>query len=119
MWSLGCSAANYRLLRRGLRLLISSGAAIDPVVVKGLQDLGIHCVQGYGLTECSPIIALNRDHNFKNDAAGLPLPHTEIKIFEADGSGVGEIIARGPNIMLGYYEDEEATRAGLTDFPIC
>ena len=98
-----------------LRLLISGGAAIDPVVVKGLQDLGIHCVQGYGLTECSPIIALNRNCDFKNDSAGLPVPHGEIKIFEPDATGVGEIIARGPNIMLGYYENEEATKACLTD----
>ena len=98
-----------------LRMLISGGAAIDPVVVKGLQDLGIACVQGYGLTECSPIIALNRNCDFKNDAAGLPVPHAEIKIFEADSTGVGEIIARGPNIMLGYYENEEATNACLID----
>ncbi len=98
-----------------LRMLISGGAAIDPQVVKGLQDLGIHCVQGYGLTECSPIIALNRNCDFKNDAAGLPVPHAEIKIFEADDTGVGEIIARGPNIMLGYYENEEATNACLID----
>lgn len=98
-----------------LRMLISGGAAIDPIVVKGLQDLGIHCVQGYGLTECSPIIALNRNCDFKNDAAGLPVPHAEIKIFEADDTGVGEIIARGPNIMLGYYENEEATNACLID----
>ncbi len=98
-----------------LRMLISGGAAIDPIVVKGLQDLGIHCVQGYGLTECSPIIALNRNCDFKNDAAGLPIPHAEVKIFEADGTGVGEIIARGPNIMLGYYENEEATNACLID----
>jgi long-chain acyl-CoA synthetase len=98
-----------------LRLLISGGAAIDPVVVKGLQDLGIHCLQGYGLTECSPIIALNRNCDFKNDSAGLPVPHSEIKIFEPDATGIGEIIARGPNIMLGYYENEEATKASLVD----
>ena len=98
-----------------LRMLISGGAAIDPVVVKGLQDLGIACVQGYGLTECSPIIALNRNCDFKNDSAGLPVPHSEIRIFEADATGIGEIIARGPNIMLGYYENEEATKACLID----
>ena len=98
-----------------LRMMISGGAAIAPEVVKGLQDLGIACVQGYGLTECSPIIALNRNCDFKNDSAGLPIPHGEIKIFEADATGVGEIITRGPNVMLGYYENEEATNASIID----
>ncbi len=98
-----------------LRLLISGGAAVDPLVLKGLQDLGIGGVQGYGLTECSPIIALNRNCDFKNDAAGLPLPACQIKIKDPDDSGVGEIIAKGPNIMLGYYENQEATDACLID----
>ncbi len=98
-----------------LRMMISGGAAIAPEVVKGLQDIGIACVQGYGLTECSPIIALNRNCDFKNDAAGLPIPHGEIKIFEADATGVGEIITRGPNVMLGYYENEAATKAVMVD----
>ena len=98
-----------------LRLLISGGAAVDPRVLKGLQDLGIGCVQGYGLTECSPIIALNRNCDFKNDAAGLPIPGCDIKISEPDEAGIGEIIAKGPNIMLGYYENKEATDACIID----
>ena len=98
-----------------LRMMISGGAPIDPIVIKGLQDLGIACVQGYGLTECSPIIALTRNCDFKNAAAGLPVPHAEIKIDAPDATGVGEIIARGPNIMLGYYENEEATAACMID----
>lgn len=98
-----------------IRLFISGGAAIDPKVVQGFQDFGIHCVQGYGLTECSPIIALNRDVDYKNNSAGLPLPNTEIKIHNPNEEGIGEIIAKGPNIMLGYYENEESTKDAIVD----
>lgn len=98
-----------------IRLFISGGAAIDPQVIQGFQDFGIHCVQGYGLTECSPIIALNRDCYYKNASAGLPVPHTEIKIKNPNEEGIGEIIAKGPNIMIGYYENEEATKEAIVD----
>ena len=98
-----------------IRMFISGGAAIDPQVVQGFQDFGIACVQGYGLTECSPIIALNRNCDFNNASAGLPVPNTEIKIHEPNEEGIGEIIAKGPNIMLGYYENEEATREAVVD----
>lgn len=98
-----------------IRLFISGGAAVDPQVVQGFQDFGIHCVQGYGLTECSPIIALNRNCDYNNAAAGLPLPNTEIRIDNPNEEGIGEIIAKGPNIMLGYYENEEATREAIVD----
>ncbi len=98
-----------------MRLFISGGAAIDPQVVQGFQDFGIHCVQGYGLTECSPIIALNRNCDYNNAAAGLPVPNTEIRIDNPNEEGIGEIIAKGPNIMLGYYENEDATREAIVD----
>ncbi|MDD3503161.1 MAG: AMP-binding protein [Eubacteriales bacterium] len=96
-----------------LRLLIAGGAAIDPSVLSGMQDLGIHCVQGYGLTECAPILALNRDAYYKNESAGLPLPGVDVKIIDKDENGIGEIIGKGPNVMLGYYEDEEATAEAI------
>ena len=98
-----------------MRMFISGGAAIDPEVVQGFQDFGIHCVQGYGLTECSPIIALNRDCDYKNSSAGLPLPNTQIKIDNPNEEGIGEIIAKGPNIMIGYYENDEATKEAIVD----
>lgn len=98
-----------------LRLFISGAAAIDPVVAKGFRDIGIKLVQGYGLTECSPIIAVNRDVDFKDDAAGLPLPSVEISIDSPNNEGVGEIIARGPNVMLGYYESSELTEKVFRD----
>ncbi|NLG87793.1 MAG: AMP-binding protein [Clostridiaceae bacterium] len=98
-----------------IRLFISGGAAIDPQVIQGFQDFGIHCVQGYGLTECSPIIALNRDCDYKNSSAGLPLPNVRIKIDNPNEEGIGEIVAKGPNIMIGYYENEEATKEAIVD----
>jgi len=98
-----------------LRLFISGAAAIDPQVAKGFRDIGINLVQGYGLTECSPIVALNRDICFKDDAAGLPLPNLEVEIDNPDEDGVGEIKCKGPSVMLGYYKNEEATREAIRD----
>ncbi len=96
-----------------LRLMIAGGAAIDPKIIKGMQDLGIHTVQGYGLTECAPILALNRDVIYNNRSAGLPLPGVDVRIIDKDENGIGEIIGKGPNVMLGYYENEEATREAI------
>src|SRR5262245_2156234 len=92
-----------------LRILISGGAAIEPAVARGFRELGIEFLQGYGLTESAPIIAVNRNQAFKDAAAGLPLPSVEVKIAED-----GEILARGPNIMKGYYNNAEATREALS-----
>lgn len=98
-----------------LRLFISGAAGIDPEVAKGFRSLGINMVQGYGLTECSPIVALNRDVDFKDNAAGLPLPGLDIKIDNPGADGIGEIMVKGPSIMMGYYEDPENTARVLKD----
>ena len=92
-----------------VRLFIAGGAAPDPMVAKGLREFGFHFIQGYGLTETSPILALNRVDNYKDDAAGLPLPGVQIKINEPDNSGSGEIWAKGDNVMSGYYKNDKAT----------
>lgn len=98
-----------------LRLFISGAAAIDPQVAKGFRDMGINLVQGYGLTECSPIVTLNRDICYKDDAAGLPLPNLEVAIDNPNEEGIGEIKCKGPSVMLGYYKNEEATREAIRD----
>jgi long-chain acyl-CoA synthetase len=103
-------AGVHRRFGGALRILISGGAAIDPEVARGFRELGISFLQGYGLTESAPLIAANRDRAFKDNAAGLPLPSVEVKIAED-----GEILARGPNIMKGYYNNPEATAAALQD----
>lgn len=92
-----------------VRLFIAGGAAPDPKVAKGLQEFGFNFIQGYGLTETSPILALNQINNFKNDAAGIPLPGVELKINQPDSDGIGEIYAKGPNVMPGYYNNEKLT----------
>lgn len=98
-----------------IRVFIAGGAAPDPEVAKGLREFGFNFLQGYGLTETAPILALNRLNNFKDNAAGIPLPGVEIKILDADENGSGEIAAKGPNIMLGYYKNDEQTRKVLND----
>lgn len=98
-----------------VRIFIAGGAAPDPLVAKGLREFGFTFIQGYGLTETSPILALNRLDNFKDDAAGLPLPNVQIKINNPDENGSGEIWAKGPNVMLGYYKNEKATNEAFFD----
>ena len=92
-----------------VRLFIVGGAAPDPKVAKGLREFGFNFVQGYGLTETSPILTLNQIDNFKDDAAGIPLSGIEIKINNPTPDGVGEIFAKGESIMLGYYKNEMMT----------
>jgi long-chain acyl-CoA synthetase len=94
-----------------IRCFIAGGAAPDPLVAKGLREFGFNFVQGYGLTETSPIVTLNRLSNFKDDAAGLPLPRVQVRINAPDAEGIGEVWVKGPSVMLGYYNNEEATRA--------
>jgi long-chain acyl-CoA synthetase len=98
-----------------VRIFIAGGAAPDPKVAKGLREFGFNFVQGYGLTETSPILALNRLDNFKDDAAGLPLPGVEIKIYNPSPDGVGEVYVKGPNVMLGYYNNEKLTKDSFED----
>ncbi len=98
-----------------LRLFISGAAGIDPEVAKGFRNFGITFIQGYGLTECSPIVALNRDVDFKDNAAGLPLPGIDIRIENPGADGNGEISVAGPSVMLGYYKDPVNTAKVLKD----
>ncbi|MGE5314050.1 MAG: AMP-dependent synthetase/ligase [Acidobacteriota bacterium] len=93
-----------------IRVFIAGGAASDPTVAKGLRDFGFTYIQGYGLTETSPILALNPMVWAKDDAAGLPLPGVELMIHDPDDDGIGEVYAKGGNVMLGYYKNPDATR---------
>lgn len=96
-----------------LRLIILGGAPVNPDMLTFFQNIGIKCVQGYGLTECSPLLAVNRDKYFKNHSAGLPVPKCDVKVLNPDSDGVGEFIAKGANIFLGYYNDPENTAKAL------
>ncbi|MGN0659808.1 MAG: AMP-dependent synthetase/ligase [Emergencia sp.] len=100
-----------------LRVLISGGAAINPEILQFFNDLGIIAVQGYGLTECAPMAALNPDvqKDMRNESVGHVMPGMEVKIIDRDEDGIGEICIRGANVMLGYYNNPEATAEVIRD----
>ncbi len=93
-----------------LSLIICGGAALDTETEKGLYDIGIQVLTGYGITECSPIVTVNRNNYYKFGSVGLPLPCNRIKIDHPDANGIGEIMVAGSNVMLGYYKDPQATK---------
>ncbi len=109
----------HRKFGGAVRIFIAGGAAPDPLVAKGLREFGFAFVQGYGLTETAPILTLNRLDNYRDDAAGLPLPGVEIRIDRPDADGVGEIWTKGPNIMPGYYKNEIATEQAFSEDWFC
>ena len=92
-----------------LKKIIVGASAIDPKLLESFNKFGILVLSGYGLTECSPLVAGNNDffHNFAS--AGLPIPNVEFIIDSPNEDGVGEILVKGPNVMLGYYNNPEAT----------
>lgn len=98
-----------------LRVFIVGAAAANPEIVADFRALHLNTLQGYGLTECSPLVAGNTDFFQKDDSCGLPIPNVEYKIENPNDEGVGEIIVKGPNVMLGYYEDEEKTKQAIID----
>lgn len=98
-----------------MRFVIAGGAPFDSKIERKFNEFGIHMVQGYGLTETSPVIAAENDKYAKYGSVGIPMKHTEVKIVDKDENGIGEITVKGPNVMLGYYENEEATKAVLQD----
>ena len=98
-----------------VRLVVSGAAAIDKEVAKGFADFGIITIQGYGLTETSPVIAAENIRHIRFGSVGVPMHDVEVEIDNPDEKGVGEIKAKGPNVMLGYYENEEATNEVLKD----
>ena len=99
-----------------MRYLISGGSALSEKVQKDLHGLGFTVLEGYGLTESSPVLTVARPGNkLLKGSVGKPLPGVEVKIDNPDENGVGEVLARGQNVMLGYYKNDEATEAVLQD----
>ena len=93
-----------------LRLFVAGGAALDPEYEKGFQDLGFTIYQGYGLTETSPVVAAEDDKYQRLGSIGKAFPSMDVKIDNPNEEGIGELMAKGPTVMLGYYENEEATK---------
>ncbi len=96
-----------------LRLFVNGAAALDPVVEKGFNDLGIKIVQGYGLTETSPVVSAGNDKYSRIGSVGRVFPSLKVKIADKNENGIGEIMVKGPSVMLGYYQNEEATNEVL------
>jgi long-chain acyl-CoA synthetase len=119
LFSLGLSG----LLRRrvvarlggALRILISGGAPCDPDLVRGFARLGLPLLEGYGLTETAPVLTLNPLERPQPGSVGVALSNVKLRLFDVDAEGVGEIAARGPNVMRGYYGQPAATAAAFRE----
>lgn len=98
-----------------LRVFIVGAAAVNPEIADTFDKLGLNSLQGYGLTECAPLVAGNTDFFKRNDSAGLTLPNVQYKIDNPNEEGVGEIIVKGPNVMIGYYNMPDETNKVLKD----
>lgn len=108
----------YKNFGGKLRLVVTGAASIDPSVCRGFEDLGIKVVQGYGLTECSPLVtgAPDFENTYKKaGSVGLTVVSGEVDIIEKDEENIGEIIFKGPNVMLGYYDMKKETEKVLKD----
>ncbi len=98
-----------------LRYIISGASPLDPAVARGFTDMGVQVVQGYGMTESSPVLAGENPEHLRAGTIGLAMPLVELMVENPNESGVGELIARGPNVMEGYYDNPEATAEILRD----
>lgn len=105
----------HESLGGNLRLFVNGAAALDKEVEKGFNDIGIVTVQGYGLTETSPVISAGNDFYRRIGSIGKVFPSLKVKLVDKDKDGVGEIAVKGPSVMLGYYNDIEATKEVLRD----
>lgn len=98
-----------------MRFIISGGAPLDKRVAQGFNELGIELAQGYGLTETSPVIAAENAYKKRSGSIGFPMDNIELEIVDKDENGIGELRVKGPNVMLGYYDNEEETRKVIRD----
>lgn len=97
------------------RLLIVGGAPCNPAIIKWLDSVGFNILFGYGISECSPLVSLNRDTFTDPESVGMIMPHTDVYIKEPDDEGSGEIMVRGNIVSSGYYKDEESTRTSFSE----
>lgn len=105
----------YAQIGNDIRVFIVGGAPMDPEVIRDFRALGVNMFEGYGMTETSPIIAVNADYCQKTGTVGPPMPGTEVKIDSPDENGIGEIIAKTESAMIGYYDNPEATAEVLLE----
>ena len=94
-----------------LQMIICGGAALNQEIIDFFESIGVVILNGYGITECAPLISCNRNEYRKKGSVGLPIIGGKVKIADPDENGEGEICYKGPNVMIGYYKNEEATNA--------
>lgn len=105
----------HDMLGGKIKLLLSGAAALDPKIQEKYLLLGLNLVQGYGLTETSPVVAVGTEKYNKIGSIGKTAPSVEAKLVDVNKEGIGELVVKGPNVMLGYYQDEEANKEALKD----
>lgn len=94
-----------------LKQIVCGGAPLNPEVVQGLKDLGIYIINGFGITECGPLVSMNTDPYSEVYSIGKPCPSLQVKIAEPDENGIGELCVKGSSVSKAYYKDENATKA--------
>lgn len=105
----------HNMLGGNIKLLISGAASLDAGIEQKYRDLGFNIVQGYGLTETSPVVAIGTNKNYKVGSIGKSLPSVETKLVNCNEQGIGELIVKGPSVMLGYFQNKEATDNAIID----
>lgn len=105
----------HDMLGGKIKLFISGAASLDNTIEERYRLLGINLVQGYGLTETSPVVAIGTNKNYRLGSIGKTVPSVEAKLVDVNEEGIGELVVRGPSIMLGYYENEEANKESLKE----
>ena len=105
----------HEILGGNIRILISGAASLDKEIEEKYRKLGLNLVQGYGLTETSPVIGIGTKKYYKLGSIGKTVPSVEAKVIDCNSEGIGELIVKGPNIMLGYYQNDEATEKAIID----
>ena len=105
----------HDLLGGNIKLFISGAASLDPSIEEKFRRLGFNMVQGYGLTETSPVVAIGNKKYHKTGSIGKCVPSDEVKLLDVNKDGIGELAVKGPNVMLEYYENKEATEKVLKD----
>lgn len=98
-----------------IKLFVSGAAALEKEVEEDFRAWGVNLCQGYGLTETSPVIGVETNENFRVGSIGKALPHVQAKIEDVNDEGMGELVVKGPNVMLGYFNDEKATKEVMED----
>lgn len=105
----------HDMLGGKIKLLISGAAALDKTIEEKYRLLGLNLVQGYGLTETSPVVAVGTNRNYKLGSIGKTVPSVEAKLVDVNDDGIGELVVRGSSVMLGYYENEKVNKKSLQD----